>query len=197
MGEVSPKEQDRLWRAWEHTGCQGLGRDRTPFFLDEVRPLAWEGTTLSPGRLHPGFGLWPLGDLDPRRPCNLRVWGLRMFYQRQFVREPNFVDLTMATLRRAEAFLPPEAASRLKADQAAWLEIARRHPAGAFRGQPQSFARYSGSQKRRLELPTITGDLPLPQGPGPLAPLFAAAEWLHLGKSTVFGLGRLMREWPD
>ena len=30
----------------------------------------------------------------------------------------------------------------------------------------------------------------LPDGPGPLWPLIAAATWIHLGKGTVFGMGQ-------
>jgi hypothetical protein len=37
----------------------------------------------------------------------------------------------------------------------------------------------------------VVGTLDLPDGPGPLSPLIAAAQWLHLGKGTVMGLGQL------
>ncbi len=37
----------------------------------------------------------------------------------------------------------------------------------------------------------VTGELELPAGPGPLADLLAAAQWLHVGKGTVMGLGRI------
>ena len=35
------------------------------------------------------------------------------------------------------------------------------------------------------------GEMILPQGPGPLADLLLAADWLHVGKSIVQGMGML------
>jgi hypothetical protein len=37
----------------------------------------------------------------------------------------------------------------------------------------------------------VVGTMDLPDGPGPQSPLIAAAQWLHLGKGTVMGLGQL------
>lgn len=33
------------------------------------------------------------------------------------------------------------------------------------------------------------GETIVPQGPGPLADLLLAADWLHVGKGTVQGMG--------
>jgi hypothetical protein len=52
--------------------------------------------------------------------------------------------------------------------------------------------RYSGRQRQELEFHGVTGELPLPAGPGPFADLLAAALWLHLGKGTVMGLGQMV-----
>jgi hypothetical protein len=73
----------------------------------------------------------------------------------------------------------------------AWLDLARSQPASPWHGQHLDFKRYSGSQSREVELRGVCGSLTLPQGAGPLAPLLAATEWTHIGKSTVFGLGAL------
>jgi hypothetical protein len=47
----------------------------------------------------------------------------------------------------------------------------------------------------------VSGSLDLPEGLGPLALLLAAAQWLHLGKGTVMGLGQLriipLDVWAD
>jgi hypothetical protein len=57
--------------------------------------------------------------------------------------------------------------------------------------------RWSAAQQAEVELHGVTGVMDLPEGPGELWPLLAAAGWLHLGKGTVFGLGRLeVQLWP-
>ncbi|MEW6744994.1 MAG: CRISPR system precrRNA processing endoribonuclease RAMP protein Cas6 [Planctomycetota bacterium] len=42
-----------------------------------------------------------------------------------------------------------------------------------------------------MDLRGVCGMLELPDGPGELWPLLLAAQWLHVGKGTVMGLGRL------
>ena len=55
----------------------------------------------------------------------------------------------------------------------------------------------SARQDADLELRGVSGVLDLPEGPGELWPLLAAATWLHLGKATVFGLGQFeVQPWP-
>ncbi|MGI6419419.1 MAG: CRISPR system precrRNA processing endoribonuclease RAMP protein Cas6 [Thermoguttaceae bacterium] len=73
-------------------------------------------------------------------------------------------------------------------------EIARRTPQGPWQGDRLDLARYSGRQQRELQLHGVSGSLALPEGPGPLWPLLAAAAWLHIGKGTVMGLGQLRVE---
>ncbi len=74
------------------------------------------------------------------------------------------------------------------------LETARRTPAGAWQGERLDLRRYSARQHAELEFRGVTGCLDLPQGPGELWPLLAAATWLHLGKGTVMGLGQVLVE---
>jgi hypothetical protein len=72
------------------------------------------------------------------------------------------------------------------------LELARHYPAESWIGRPLDLVRYSGRQKQELEVHGVTGEISLPAGAGPLADLLAAAQWLHLGKSTVMGLGQMI-----
>jgi hypothetical protein len=52
-------------------------------------------------------------------------------------------------------------------------------------------------QDAALELRGVCGVLDLPEGPGGLWPLLAAAAWLHVGKATAFGLGHFeVQPWP-
>ena len=63
--------------------------------------------------------------------------------------------------------------------------------AGPWHGERRDLVRWSGAQRREIDLHGVSGSLELPGGPGLLWPLFAAACWTHIGKGTVFGLGQL------
>jgi len=41
------------------------------------------------------------------------------------------------------------------------------------------------------ELFGVSGSITLPRGPGFLWPLLAAAQWSHIGKGTVYGMGEI------
>jgi hypothetical protein len=109
----------------------------------------------------------------------------------RLVRAPALGDLALAALRRVAVYLPPELHASARAAQAPALDTAKGRPAAPWQGHRLDLVRYSGRQRRTVELRGITGHLDLPQGPGALWPLLAAAQWLHLGKGTVHGLGRL------
>ena len=188
------EEADRaVWAAWDDALATGLGPERRPARLTEVRPLAWDGTPLAPSRRQPGFRPYPLpwpGD-DPDAPCRLSFGEpLRLLRDGRLIVRPSLPDLGLAALRRVQA-LAGAAADAAWASRAAWLDLARSHPAGPWEGRPLDLVRYSGRQKREVELHGVAGELPLPSGPGPLADLLSAAAWLHLGKGTIVGLGQL------
>ena len=96
----------------------------------------------------------------------------------------------MAALRRLQAFRPGAKGPDRELSEEA-LCLAWTVPAGVWEGRPLDLVRYSGRQRDEIELRGVAGELYLPSGPGPLAPLLAAACWLHLGKGTVMGLGQL------
>lgn len=193
FGPPDDREDDVLWAAWENACTSGLGPDRRPFAVRRVRPLAWDGTPLSNTRSQPGFFLYPLpwpGD-DPTRPCRLEFAApLRLIYKSRLVERPGLADLAIAALRRI-CKLSEAPCDRLWNDRDQWLNVARTIPCRPWQGQRLDLVRYSGSQDKEVELRGVNGSLTLPEGPGPLAPLLAAAAWLHLGKGTVMGLGQL------
>jgi hypothetical protein len=96
----------------------------------------------------------------------------------------------VAALRRVHALGGP-VADPLWAARHEWLEVARAIACSPWQGRRLDLVRYSGSQRREIEMQGVVGTLDLPDGPGPLSPLVAAAQWLHLGKGTVMGLGQL------
>jgi len=199
FGEPDPSTDAAMWAAWERAAALGLGPDRRPFRLVEARPLAWDGTALSPGLEQPGFSLeglpWPAG--DPDAGSRLRFPApLRLLRDGRLIHAPTPADLALAALRRLHALAGP-AAEPLWHERRAWLNAARGVEHTPWRGHRLDLVRYSGAQRRELELRGVAGDLDLPTGAGGLAPLLSAACWIHLGKGTVMGLGQLVIEPLD
>jgi hypothetical protein len=192
-GHADPVIDAAVWAAWDRAADQGLGPDRRPFRIVATVPLAWDETPLRPARVQPGFALaplpWPIPDV--RAGCRLEFPApLRLIRHGQLIREPAPPDLAIAALRRICALVGP-AADPLWLERHEWLEIARTIPSRSWQGSRLDLVRYSGSQRREIDLQGVAGTLDLPAGPGPLGPLLAASQWLHLGKGTVMGLGQL------
>jgi hypothetical protein len=184
-----------LCRAWDVASGRGLGPQRQPFIVRgmvELNPL---------GRPTESAGPWPLSccgwPADPQAPCRLAfVSPLRLLRHKQLIERPALPDLVVSAHRRVRAFLPAELVSGWDTLRPPLLEAAQSRPA-AWQGGRQDLQRYSARQGAELELRGVSGVLDLPQGPGGLWPLLAAAAWLHLGKATVFGLGQLeVQPWP-
>lgn len=180
-----------VWAAWGVAGHRGLGKQRKPFGFAAVQPLAWDGTPTESPLRQPGFHLARLPRFEAKEdcPCQLRFDDpLRLLRDDRLIRRPTVADLTIAALRRIHSLTNDD---ELWAQRYDWLERARSVAAEPWRGRRLDFHRYSSSQRREVEQWGVAGELALPHGPGPLAPLLAAAEWTHLGKGTVMGLGRM------
>lgn len=77
------------------------------------------------------------------------------------------------------------------------LDAAKTVPQEPWTGERLDLVRYSGRQKRELDIHGVTGELTLPEGARELAPILSAAQWIHVGKNTVMGLGQLLIEPLD
>ena len=189
-----------LWRAWDVASGMGLGPRRQPFVLRTVVPLAPDGrpTQLAPlpsGGLEHLWTLhqaaWPCQPADTA-PCRLVFRApVRLRRQGKLIERPALPDLVVAACRRVREYLPPERTSEWDETARRALEAARGVPCRPWRGARLDLHRYSGRQRAELELQGVSGALELPAGPGPLWPLLAAAQWLHLGKAPVMGLGQM------
>ena len=71
------------------------------------------------------------------------------------------------------------------------LVAAEQLPVASWHGKRRNFVRWSGSQHCEVEMRGVAGTVELPAGAPGLWPLLAAGCWTHLGKGTVFGLGRM------
>ena len=177
--------------AFECAAKAGIGPSRTPFRIRKTcgilpdgrqvpEPITWSANNAAICFLQGE----PKGDglrLEFDAP-------LRLLRRGKLIFEPTFADLAISGLRRlcalSSATFRPDISTRV-------LDAAKRLPASGWFGNRQDFVRWSGRQKNEVEMRGVTGWLELPEGAGPFRPLLAASEWLHLGKGTVFGLGKL------
>ncbi|HKI38731.1 MAG TPA: CRISPR system precrRNA processing endoribonuclease RAMP protein Cas6 [Gemmataceae bacterium] len=181
-----------LRRAWDVAAGRGLDKERRPFLVRRFLDLGPDGRPAErPGPWPLAEATWPA---DPAAPCRLSFPApLRLLRRGRLIEQPTLADVVVAAHRRAAAWLPPP-------QQAAWLalrvhllELARSLPS-SWSGGRLDLERYSARQEAEVNLHGVSGVLELSAGVGALAPLLAAAAWLHLGKGTVFGLGQLQVE---
>lgn len=209
-----------LCRAWDIASGMGLGPERrrfhirrwlalqpdgravehaVPWALNEARWLA----VARPDQQSPSVaaGSSPTSQFDeisPDQPCRLHFTSpLRLMRQGRLIETPTLPDLIVAACRRVAAYLPPAAAEEWKGITEDATDAARSTPASSWEGERLDLHRYSARQRAELDLRGVSGWLELPRGPGPLWPILASAQWLHLGKGTVMGLGQLLVERLD
>lgn len=186
--------------AVERMAEAGLGKDRARFVLDRVEAPAADGgfeTIVDAGRsaarepaprLIPDQG--PAGTratLHLLTPTNVQSGGRPA--------EPAFRNLAFAMLRRtleiAAVHLP---GAEVDWDLGPWLEKARAVRIARSDVRWVEARRWSNRQGQETPLAGLVGSLELEGDLAPLGPLLRAAEILHVGKGTTFGLGRVAVE---
>lgn len=171
----------------------GLGVREVP--SPELRIPHSEFPTPNPQPRLPQSPAWPLSQavwpLEPGAPCRLVFTApLRLRRHGRLIEQPALADLVVAACRRIEAFLPADLSDEWRACSGAALDRAKCLPVSAWTGERLDLHRWSARQQNELDLHGVAGSLELPDGAGELAPLLAAARWLHIGKGTVMGLGQ-------
>lgn len=191
---VGPGLEEVLWRAWDVAAGMGLGSGRSPFRIRKKLALG-PGGTQAPGevnRWNLSSVSWPLTGDPASTPCRLDFPApLRLIAGGGLVHSPAMGDIAAASLRRLA-----ELAGMARGEVYRDLTRAVRRQAvglrsGPWRGERVDLVRWSGSQRREIDLYGVQGGLDLPFGPGCLWPLLAGAQWTHIGKGTVFGLGSM------
>lgn len=184
-------------RAWDIASGRGLGPARIPFLVRSYHLIDPGGetldTTLTPEPWTLDRARWPLEGDPGTASCRLHFpVPLRLRREERLIEKPSLMDLAVASLRRLEGYLDMEQGSDFKQAAKNVLEIAKHIP--FLQGDwdsPTVHKRYSGKQKREIARMGVAGYLDLPEGPGELWPLFAAARWLHIGKGATEGFGRM------
>ena len=189
---------EALMRAWDVASGMGLGKEREPFSIREIVHLGPDGGPPGAAAGRAGWPLgsamWPVPGPCESAPCVLVFDApLRLIRSGGLVETPTPADIAVAVLRRLVPFVPPQAAADLGAMKNDVIAAAREIPTSGWEGRKSSFHRWSSAQSREIDLHGVCGRLALPAGPGSLWRLFAAAQWLYIGKGTSMGLGRVTR----
>ncbi len=184
-----------LQRAWDVASGMGLGPDRRRFYIRTMVRLNPNHDSIQNQDTDSDWTLDHAAIPSPfvaDEPCEV-VFDvpLRLIRGGRLVTEPALPDIVLGGLRRLRALLPRDA----QADLHRWwnpvLQAAGRISARPWRGRRLDLIRWSARQQTELELRGVAGAIELPAGAGPLLPLLAALQWIHIGKSTVVGLGQL------
>ena len=178
-----------LLKAWGKACRNGLGPNRNPFFINGyvLNSFYVEASPDQPWNL--GEAEWPLQSDPADTPCRISFSSpLRILRNKHLIEEPTLADIVVAIHRRLDAFIPDcEAWRTLQRDL---LSLARNISCIPWDGQRLDLVRWSSRQQEEVEMRGVYGELILPEGPGDLWPLLAAAQWTHLGKGTIMGLGQ-------
>ena len=196
---------DVLCRAWDRASGMGLGKQRERFVVHGIRTLSAAGAVAHTEALWPApqtnawtldEAVWPLPGSPASTPCRLRFAApLRLIRQRTLVLQPTLPDVVAACIRGLRLAVPAaEAQALLDLCATEALQAAARVPAEAWQGSRATFHRYSARQDCEIDHDGVTGSIDLPNGPGAMWPLLLVGVWLHLGKTTVHGLGQMTVE---
>jgi hypothetical protein len=181
-----------LRRAWDVGSGMGLGPQRRRFVCREFIPLGPDGRPAPQTKPWPlADAVWPLPGPPDVTPCCLVFPApLRLLRKGRLVETPSFADVVVSACRRIGALLEGEYRPDWERLSDECLAVARARTS-RWEGSRLDLHRWSAAQQAELELRGVSGSLDLPDGPGEVWPLLAAASWVHLGKSTILGLGQL------
>ncbi|MCB1057704.1 MAG: CRISPR system precrRNA processing endoribonuclease RAMP protein Cas6, partial [Acidobacteria bacterium] len=158
-----------------------------PFALDALRYAEHGGAWSAPTHL---------AQNTPLRRLRLRfLTPTRLLVHKELDQAPSFRTLALKAARRVlevahfhvpgarvdwdlEALLGRAEAITTHADDLRWIHLER----------------YSNRQRRKLDAGGLVGTVALDGDLTPFLPLLTAAETLHIGKGTTYGLGRVAVE---
>jgi len=192
---LSDELDEPLFEAWNRACRDGIGRDRNTCEISHV-------ATWSSELCDPSF-------IEATRPCRLVFLNpLRLIKKGALNISPTLYDIVQTTLNRLcflreialsddpENLVLPAVPGTLYPEFApAILDYAATIPAEPWTGIPRNLRRYSGSQKKAIQLNGTSGLLTFPRGLAALSPLLAAASTTHIGKGSVYGMGRPFLIW--
>lgn len=187
-------DDDRqLMRAWGKACRTGLGPNRLTFFINGYTLDSSGSESLADEPWNLSESEWPIEGNQETTPCKIVFENpLRILRNKQLIQEPTLADIIVAIHRRISALIP--FSESWLSHLPVYLDLAKNTPCIPWIGNRLDFVRWSSTQQAEVEMRGVSGELVLPEGPGALWPLLAAAQWTHLGKGTIMGLGHLAIE---
>jgi hypothetical protein len=185
-----------IYLALEELGRQGLGRERVPFRVEQIAvedgAVVWSwqaGRQFHPPDTH-RLSLEP----GPSRQSVFQIRfssPTRIVTQGQLSRSPQLLDLVKALARRAFLLRYFHCGGCLEPIAPEFFEAASQARILESHFHWEDWERFSGRQKRHVPLGGLMGNMVLEADFGRLKPLLRAGEYVHVGKNTTFGLGKL------
>lgn len=185
--------------AVERMAVAGLGRNRAPFRLERVLCQIPDGSwrvALEGGRMRGRGGTRPShppeNGIDPSRAVLRFLTPTRLRVEHDHVETTTFPELAEAMLRRVMEV----AWFHVTNPQIDWqverlLDRARDVRITASDLRWQDWERYNAWQKTLMNMGGFMGSVEIEGDLTPFAPLLRAAEIVHVGRGTPFGLGRM------
>jgi len=175
-------------------GELGLGADRVPFSVDEIRTNSGN-IVYTQGQTEPVIApvLTALhAPVEDVREGTFRVHyrtPLRIRSDNRTLRRPEFGALVSAALRRLELLASIHDAGEFNVDSAALAGRAREVRLSQDMTRWEDLSRFSRRQGKCIPIGGLTGVAEFAGDIGTFRPLLELAAKVHVGKSTTFGHG--------
>lgn len=187
-----------LIHAFQRAGEQGLGKDRVPMILMDVRQAEPAETDTWASIYEPGGVLKPSPPGVPNVPLAPPSVRLRFETPLRLQRDERLVtpesfrfsDLFGPLLRRVSMLTYFHTDTPLETDFAGLMELARQVELAGVKVAWKDWTRYSSRQKTEMQMGGLVGEIVVELAEGsPLWPYLWLGQWVHAGKGTSMGLG--------
>jgi len=182
--------------AFEKLGELGLGKKRGNYELDQVRfdpPQGESASIYSDGSLEGIDTTMHASDLNvPQEDAltfRLRT-PMRLKYEGELVGDLEFHVLLRNLLRRTSLLSFFHCDHEMDVEFSGLIEQAKEVEKVEDDLQWYDWERYSGRQDKWIKMGGLTGEVTFRGDMDPFRKLLALGEYLHVGKSTAFGMGR-------
>ncbi len=184
-------------------GKKGVGKDRKPFRLVRAElahreePIYEQEDSNIRGDLTPEILAFQIPAAPPVSPERVRVRlesPLRLMSEGRLLTRPAFRPMAAALLRRVSALLHFHCGISLDVDYRALVQMAEGIQVAEEEIRWVDQGRYSTRQQASMKLGGQVGTFTLEGDLSPFWDLLKAGERVHIGKATIFGLGKYSLE---